>query len=102
MLLKFKKKKVQKISNFKTLKNVTISQKEKEKATGIEYGTENMDMRAKKTIPLNIQNIYCIYTVHHQVFCTSKMSKIAQKSTDDKKLVILTKKVETHEFHFKL
>ena len=32
------------------------------------------------------------YTVHHQVFCTFTISKIAQKSSDDKKLV--TKKSE--------
>ena len=35
-----------------------------------------------------------IITVHHQVFCTFKISKIAQKSSDGKKITDLDKKSE--------
>ena len=37
----------QKISDLNLIKNATISRKQKEKETGIDCGTEKMDMRAK-------------------------------------------------------
>ena len=54
---------------------------------------------------LNVEiyrDIISVNTVHHQVFCTFKMSEIAQKSSDDKKIGDFDKKVETYRFHVKL